>query len=159
MTTQASEVIYIDNERHFMRSGVLEPYLKQRGLTQAFRIHISALMRGFIGSWRIYDDWLCLNAIVAEWSGNGEKVSIEQLFGGQKPPIIADWFTGDLMIQQGKVLSDGHRAYPVYERDLIISIKAGLVTARRIQENGTAPDWVTAGPGYISSYVKFDPPR
>lgn len=157
MTTQISEVVYIDNERQFMQTGVLEPYLVQRGLLHAFRVPISALWRGFIGTWRIRDDRLYLDALSAEWIETGEPVCVEQLFAGQKSPLVADWFTGELMVQQGRVLRNAHRAYVTYERDLIISINAGHVVGQRIQVNGTAPDWMTAGPGYISGYVKLEP--
>ena len=51
-------------------------------------------------------------------------------------PILADWFSGVLRIPQGKIMKYVHMGFgSVFERELHIKIKKGLVVATRQIDN------------------------
>lgn len=80
----------------------------------------SACWRGYRGTWEIRENALYL----VEVTGFPEY--------RDKPPILADWFTGVLRIPRGKQLVGFHMGFgALYEEELHIKIEKGLVTARR----------------------------
>jgi hypothetical protein len=131
-TTQVSEVIIIEGQKHSLSSLPLEQYYKAGRSRPQFRSPNTANRRGYLGIWEINQGRLYLKGIRA-WIGK-EEVGPEALFPGQKAPIPATWFTGKLRVPQGKVLRVGV-PYPIHEKDLIITVEKGRVVRQEIVDN------------------------
>ena len=101
-TTQFSEILYLDGQKHSLDSLPLEPYYGPGNPRPKFRAPNTATWRGYIATWEIDGGVLYLKAIRA-WTDQHE-VGLEALFPGQKGPVAATWFTGKLRVPQGKIL-------------------------------------------------------
>jgi len=76
---------------------------------------------------------------IQAWTQQGE-AGLEALFPGQQGPVAATWFTGKLIVPQGKVLK-GYVPYPIYEKYLMITVEKGRVVRQETIDNpgGTRP--------------------
>jgi len=137
-TTQLSEVIYLDGQKHWLHNLPLEQYFGPQNPRPKFRAPHTACWRGYIGIWEIKGGVLYLKDIQA-WTQQGE-AGLEALFPGQQGPVAATWFTGKLIVPQGKVLK-GYVPYPIYEKYLMITVEKGRVVRQETIDNpgGTRP--------------------
>jgi hypothetical protein len=139
-TAQFQERITIDGGQE---AGItvlpLEPYLAVPDNAQRFRPYqqegagCTALWRNYLGSWEIKDQKLYLTKFEINACSQERKKSIplDKLFPGKSQPVLADWFSGYLVIPQGKLLQYVHMGYESrYERYLIIHIVQGNVKKR-----------------------------
>ena len=93
-TTQFSDIVYLNGQKHSLDSLPLEQYYGPKNPRPKFRAPNTATWRGYIATWEIDRGVLYLKAIRA-WTGQ-RKVGLEALFPGQKGPVAATWFTGKL---------------------------------------------------------------
>ncbi len=101
--------------------------------------------RGYVATWLITDGKLYLTKIDS-WICTGEtkkscsRVTLSSIFGKKvkKGRVLADWFTGELRIPDGKELQYVHMGYgSTYERDIIFTAKLGDVTGPYVIDNTT----------------------
>jgi hypothetical protein len=79
-------------------------------------IFSTACWRGYIGSWSIRRGQLYLTKLEGRICLDG------------KDAILADWFTGELHIPQGKILDYIHMGFDsVYEEEFILTLEQGVV--------------------------------
>jgi len=131
-TTQFSEILCLDGQKHSLESLPLEPYYGPGNPRPKFRAPNTATWRGYIATWEIDGGVLYLKAIQA-WTDQG-KVGLEALFPGQKGPVPATWFTGKLKVPQGKVLKPAV-PYPIYGKYLMITVERGRVVNQEVVDN------------------------
>ena len=132
MTAQIHELMLLDGEWASMAS---EPPLprghprvaeaseeKQKAASPI--IFSTACWRRYRGTWDVRDGRLALIALEGRYELKGEG------------PLPADWFSGVLMVPRGKMLEYVHMGYlSVFEEELHIRIKRGVVTERRVVDN------------------------
>lgn len=137
-TTQLSDILYLNGQKHPLESLPLEQYYGPGNPRPKFRAPNTATWRGYIATWEIDRGVLHLKAIRA-WTAQGE-VGLSALFPGQKGSVAATWFTGKLRVPQGKVVKRGV-PYPIYEKYLMIRVEKGRVVSQEIIDNpgGTRP--------------------
>jgi len=131
-TVQIPDSIIIEGQKHSLYSLPLEQYYRDGHPRPQFRWPNTATWRGYRATWEIKGGVLYLKAIRA-WTEKGE-VGLEALFPGQKAPIPATWFTGQLRVPQGKVLRV-RMPQPIHEKDLMITVEKGRVTGQKIMDN------------------------
>ncbi len=138
MTAQFSERLRLDNADVSLCTMPLDDYFTLTGNKPQLAVTSTALRRGYVGRWEITGDRLYLIGIDAELS-NGEPLCLEMLFLGFPDRVFAHWYTGTLRIPKGKQLKYVHGGFgSTYEYDLFIDIDQGVVTGKRLQQNGTA---------------------
>jgi len=136
MTAQVYEKLVIDGEESLMASC---PHLPQahpriyqstprefsRDSRRSKRIISStACWRGYIGTWEIKDGCFYLVDLRGRYRLSK---------GG---PVFAEWFSGVLRVMQGEKLSHIHMGFAaIYEQEMHIKIKQGLVIERRVIDN------------------------
>ena len=137
-TTQVSDILYLNGQKHSLDSLPLEPYYGSGNPRPKFRAPNTATWRGYVATWEIDRGVLQLKAIRA-WTDQGQ-VGLEALFPGQKGPVAATWFTGKLKVPQGKILKPAV-PHPIYEKYLMITVEKGRVVSQEIIDNfgGTRP--------------------
>ena len=131
-TTQFSDILYLNGQKHSLDSLPLEPYYGPGNPRPKFRAPNTATWRGYIATWEIDRGVLHLKAIRA-WTAQGE-VGLEALFSGQKGPVAATWFTGKLKVPQGKMLKPAV-PHPIYEKYLMITVEKGRVVNQEVIDN------------------------
>jgi hypothetical protein len=131
-TTQFSEILYLDGQKHSLDSLPLEMYYGPGNPRPKFRAPNTATWRGYIATWEIDRGVLYVKAIRA-WTDRGE-VGLPDLFPGQKGPVAATWFTGKLKVPQGKVLKPAV-PHPLYGKYLMITVEKGRVVNQEVIDN------------------------
>jgi hypothetical protein len=131
-TTQCSDILYLDGQKHSLDSLPLEAYYGPGNPRPKFRAPNTATWRGYIATWEIDRGVLFLKAIRA-WTDRGE-VGLPALFPGQQGPVAATWFTGKLKVPQGKVLKPAV-PHPIYGKYLMITVEQGKVVHQEVIDN------------------------
>lgn len=88
-------------------------------------LYCSALVKGYVAKWEIKDGFLYLNSISGKYNLSN-------------PPVLADWFSGDIKVSQGKVINESLMGCILtYEGEIFISIKNGVVISSKLKNNIT----------------------
>lgn len=145
MTAQAMEPIYIDGKKHYMAAEPIGDYLEKIDHPPKLLAENMACLRGYYGNWKIKDDKLFLTGLDAYIATGDDDVTWEVVgldyFFPNKKMVLADWFTGEIRVPMGELLSYGYASYfNIYEKDLIIDIEKGVVVNKTVVENTTEPD-------------------
>ena len=134
MTIQAREKIYYNGEEKFISSEPLKPFLQSNSDVN-FIFKSTALVRGYIGSWKIKDNQLYLVALLG-FIKNNKQVDINYLFPKQSE-VFADWYSDSIIIPEGKLLSKINYEL-LYEKDIILDFEQGKLIGEKIVKN-TSP--------------------
>jgi hypothetical protein len=133
MTIQAGDILSYNGEKTIIATEPLKPYLETRS-NVSFIIKSTALVRGYIGTWKIKNKKLHLLSLVG-FIENNEKVDLNYLFSN-KMEVFADWFSGDIRIPEGDLLQKINTGYEsVYERDRILNFNKGILISETIKDN------------------------
>jgi hypothetical protein len=104
MTSQVPEILLLDGEKHGMCTEPLARYLRSVGTKANFCAPNTSCWRGYIGTWEVIDDRLCLTALEATLE-SGETASLATLFPDTPPPVFAHWFLEWRVSRRGKCLN------------------------------------------------------
>lgn len=142
MTAQISEKLLYNGEKHAMCNEPLSMYFALGGNAPEFAFTCTALWRGYVGSWEIIDDRLYLVNLTGQLK-DGTKANLATIFPNYPDRVFAHWYSSNVRIPQGKLLEYVHLGYnSVYEKDLFLYFKNGIVVKTETVENGesTNPD-------------------
>ena len=95
MTTQAGDILIYNGEKTSIATEPLKAYLETRD-DKSFIFKSTALVRGYIGTWKIKNKKLYLVSLLG-FIENNEKVDLNYLFPNKKE-VFADWFSGQIRI-------------------------------------------------------------
>lgn len=120
MTAQSREILLMNGRCHDLASLPLDPLLKARGIDMRALVsgYSTALYRGYQGCWELLDGQLYLIGVL---DFDGKPFPLAQVFPGHPGgglPLLADWFTGRLDLNEGERLAYQHMGW-------------GGITARR----------------------------
>ncbi len=119
MTAQIREILYYNGEKYFLSSEPLKPLLEIIGDNPFPKpiVCSTACWRGYVETWEIFEDKFFLVGLKGCPEENKE-LSLDNLFPNQDK-VFAEWFTGEIIIPQGKMLHYEHMGYmSIFERDL-----------------------------------------
>ena len=124
MTIQARDILSYNGEKITIVTEPLKPYLESRS-DVSFIFKSTALVRGYIGTWKIKNKKLFLVSLIG-FIENNEKVDLNYLFPNKKE-VFADWFSGQIRIPEGNLLKKIRIGYAsVFERDKILKFNKGI---------------------------------
>lgn len=136
MTAQFPENLIYKDEHLAMCDEPLVMYLEQKCKADYFKPTITACKRGYIGTWRIVNDKLYLIELEGTLQ-DGSQASLLDLFSQNPDGVWAEWFSGEVRCPKGKLLNYVHGDYDsVYEHDLFLEFKKGVLVHERLIENG-----------------------
>lgn len=163
-TAQFADRIMFEGSEYALFSEPLEAYFAQHGRPQWLQskgIQSTACWRGYIASWELRNDSLFLSNVSKEYpvapdsrETEWRDISMTDLIPGATYPLFASWFSGILRLPQGKCMHYVHLGYASrYERDIVIAVDSGHVTARGMVDNKYADkfqsdadrEWVALG--------------
>ena len=124
MTLQARDILSYNGEKTTIATEPLKPYLENRS-DISFIFKSTALVRGYIATWKIKNKKLYLVSLIG-FIENNEKVDLNYLFPNKKE-VFADWFSGQIRIPEGNLLKKIRIGYAsVFERDKILKFNKGI---------------------------------
>ena len=133
MTTQAGDILSYNGTKTTIATEPLKPYLEKRS-DVSFIFKSTALVRGYIGTWKIKNKKLYLVSLVG-FIENNDKVDLKYLFPN-KTEVFADWFCGDIRIPEGDLLQKINTGYAsVFARDRVINFNKGLLISETVKDN------------------------
>jgi len=134
MNSQLKEILVYQGKEYAMACDPMDQYFsKLKSPPQFFRT-LRANERGYLGTWTIQKSALYLTAFIGMLQNN-EEITLEQLFPG-KQVVFADWFNGEIVLNQGKLLSLKTKYSPaLYEMDLHLEFVSGQLVKDYVVEN------------------------
>lgn len=133
-TAQFPEIIHIGGNEHALNTNPLAAHLEHTGWTPpADAVISSANWRGYIASWEVKNDQLFLIDVTIRLHGTArgdyvKKSIIEDLFPSVSDGVIANWFSGALIVPQGEITHYVHMGYgSSYESYQVLRIESGQV--------------------------------
>lgn len=133
MTIQAGDILSYNGEKTTIATEPLKPYLETRS-DVSFIFKSTALVRGYIGTWKIKNKKLFLVTLVG-FIENNDKVDLKYLFPN-KTEVFADWFSGDIRIPEGDLLQNINIGYAsVFARDRVLNFNKGLLISETVKDN------------------------
>lgn len=134
MTAQVSDVLQWNGKQYQLYSEPFRSYQKQNWHDRERFLFVprsSACWRGYRAKWKIEDGKLYLLSIsgwVAQSVGRPKFYRMLQVMGTSEP-VLADWFTGTLIIPHGKMLQYIHMPYASrFESRFEIYLINGVIT-------------------------------
>jgi len=133
VTTQAGEILSYNGEKTTIATEPLKSYLETRS-DISFIFESTALVRGYIGSWKIKNKKLFLVSLIG-FIKNKERVDLNYLFPNKKE-VFADWFSGKIRIPEGNLVKKINIGYAsVFERDRMLKFNKGILISEKIIYN------------------------
>ena len=140
-TPQQPDILIYQNKSYGLYSAPLESYYKDYVTRPAFKIKqdedwISNNWRGYIATWEIKNDFLYLVKIDAWICTNEERLAnkcrraeLKELFGEKyiDDRVLANWFSGELSISEGRRVDESSRYNPMREKETILTVEHGKV--------------------------------
>ena len=136
-TAQQGDILLLKGKQYFIYTNPLRAYLeKNPGKLPKSQVISSSNWRGYVATWGVKDDRFVLTDIgilqpvhkpgEAVFSTELRSVMLE-MFPGQKE-VVADWFTGHVIVPDGKLVNYVHMGYAsTYEKYIILTVKNGAV--------------------------------
>ena len=133
MTIQAGDILSYNGKKTTIATEPLKPYLETRS-DVSFIFKSTALVRGYIGTWKIKNKKLYLVALIG-FIENNEKVDFKYLFPN-KTEVFADWFSGEIRIPEGDILQKINIGYAsVFARDRLLNFNKGILISETLKDN------------------------
>ena len=132
-TAQISDQIMIDGQTEMLFSEPLQQAMRvdpalQHNLMSRMKGRCTASWRGYAAAWEIRANEIYLVTVQVDPCSGRKEVPLAELFPGATGPVKATWFSGTLMIPQGKQIEYVHMGYESrYERYLFLEIDKGNV--------------------------------
>jgi hypothetical protein len=139
-TAQQGDMLLLDGKKYSIYTNPLAPYLEANpGKLPKSDVISTALWRGYVATWEVKDDHLLLIdvSILKSVSKNGEKETstelssvMSKMFPNEKT-VAASWFSGHVIIPDGKLVQYVHMGYgSTYEKYIVLRIEKGAVTRK-----------------------------
>ena len=139
-TAQFPDKINYNGKEYNLNSNPLEVYFeKNPNKRPKSEVRSSALWRGYVATFEIIDNQLFLKDIEIQYRDTTSKGSnnsnwksvLNEVFADQKN-IQVDWYTGLLVLPQGKVVNYVHMGYgSTYQHYTILELDKGVLTQEK----------------------------
>lgn len=129
MTAQAFEKIVIDNNYYDLANEPLKGYLREN--PKPFKISLTSLWRGYIGTWKIENNKLYLIDIEGSHV-NGGNIGMDYLFDNTGAQF-ASWYSGKLNVPFGDIVEYIHRGhFSIYEKEYVYQVERGVIVNKKL---------------------------
>jgi hypothetical protein len=137
-TAQQGDVLVLKGKKYFIYTNPLRVFLELNpGKLPKSDVVSTSNWRGYVATWGVKDDRLVLTDVgvlkaVAKPGEGGFSTELHsamsELFPGQEE-VVASWFTGHVIIPDGKIVNYVHMGYAsTYENYIILRVEKGVVT-------------------------------
>ncbi len=137
-TAQILDSLHYKGNKYDLLCDPLVPYFELfPGKQPSGKLSPSNNWRGYVSTWKIEDQKLLLVDVTTAESYDTQayvvrrKSVLREVFPGQEK-VVAEWFSGLLVIPAGKMVSRAHRGYDyIYEKYLLVRVIGGTVTKEK----------------------------
>ena len=131
-TAQESDLILVDGESYALNTNPLTPKLLAMGWKPpANLVRSSSNWRGYVAEWKIEQSQLVLvNVTVETMEGDDHSLrySIREDLFPATPRVVAEWYSGALIIPDGEMVEYVHMGYGTsYDHYQVLRVSAGQV--------------------------------
>lgn len=139
MTAQESDKLNYKRVDYSLFSDPLSQYFEKHGFKYGLRAPHTANWRGYTADWIIADNTLILvgfNGHLAEEDPKfGRKIGMEMFGLSSDQRMNATWFTGELRVQDGRMLEYVHAGWgSIYEREIVLTIEDGRLVDEAVKD-------------------------
>ena len=134
-TAQEGDLLIYKGKTYSLLANPLTEFLRNNpGKLPKSEIISTSRWRGYVATWEVKDDVLWLKDITilvskSKQLDTEERSVMEEMFGSSKA-VRADWFSGNLIVPQGKLVDYVHMGYgSTFQRYLIFRVEKGAVNA------------------------------
>ncbi len=103
----------------------LDSYWQIKGDKPAFNFSSNPLDCGYFAQWVLENDKLFLTEFEGELILNMGPVTFESQFPGKSLPVFADWYSGILQVQAGKLVFKSHHFGSALEYRFSLEFRKG----------------------------------
>jgi hypothetical protein len=143
-TAQAGDILLLNGKKVSIHTNPLEPFLEQNPRARPkSNVMSTGNWRGYVATWQVKDDRFMLTDIEiveidASKRDHNESLisyvkrrSVMSTVFPDRMEVFADWFTGHVIIPEGKLVNYVHMGYAsTYEKYIILRVEKGIVTRR-----------------------------
>ena len=137
-TSQYGDKLRLDGKSYEIFTNPLKPYLEENSdKLPKSNTYSTALWRGYVASWEVKNQVLLLVDVeimqpVEKTDATGRSTEfgsvMAQMFPGEKE-VLARWFSGNIIIPDGKLVHYVHMGYAsTYEKYILLRVEKGAVT-------------------------------
>jgi len=127
-TAQQPDWIRIDGKDYSLFTNPLTPYLEEHpdALPEP-TVMSTDLWRGYVAKWEVRNQQLILSAIEMPQARKEPINVIDQVFPA-RDTVVADWYTGYLIVPTGKLVHYTHMGYAsIYKKYIRLRIRQGVI--------------------------------
>lgn len=120
MTKQINDILFLKGHEAMMTSLPFLPVSDHRITKVSDKLFQSACIRGYVATWEIKNNQLFLVDLRGNYKLN------------TKEPIVADWFSGEIIVYQGRIITyNSDDTVVFYDLKQSINLCEGVVRAVR----------------------------
>ncbi len=146
-TAQVPDVLLYQGEEYALFEEPLEDYFKIFGNSpdNILKPVHSANWRGYQATWEIKNGKLLLIKLQreevkvtapGEFDFHTKDITISDIISNKTLPVFAEWYSGTLILPQGKKLQYIHMPYAsIYEREILLEIEKGILAKSAMHDN------------------------
>ena len=142
MTIQFTETLIYEGKELGLLSTPLCVYFGLIGHSAEdfFESTNTACHRGYVAEWLIENNRLYLIVINGELQ-NGMSAKLNDIFSNCSNRVFAHWYSDQICCPRGKLIGELNQGYTsIFEEDLLIDIKKGMVTSTSVRKNSMPID-------------------
>lgn len=131
-TAQQGDILVLKGKKYSIYTNPLRPFLdKNPGRLPESHTISTSNWRGYVATWEAKNDRLVLTDVAT----TEIRSVMAKMFPEQKE-VLADWFTGNIIVPDGKLVSYVHMGYAsTYSKYIILQVKNGVITRNWTAEN------------------------
>lgn len=144
-TAQRGDILVLKGKKYSIYTNPLRPFLDRNpGRLPESNIISTSNWRGYVATWEVKNDRLVLTDVgMLQSVGKPSRVSpsteirsvMAKMFPEQNE-VLADWFTGNIIIPDGELVSYVHMGYAsTYSKYIILQVKNGVITRNWTADN------------------------
>lgn len=131
-TAQAGDVLILDGKKYGIYTNPLEPWVeKNPGRIPKPNVVSTGLWRGYIATFTVKQQGLYLTDIEILKDDGGSAWDMRSVMAKVFPDqtdVLADWFTGYIIIPDGKQVKYVHMGYAsIYAKYIVLRVERGVV--------------------------------
>lgn len=132
MTAQVGDLMKYKGSKYAMRTEPLNIIIWRNDYE--LQAGWSCNWRGYRAKWKVKDNKLYLIHFKGKLQ-DGKKLTVKKMFQNQEK-VFANWFSGKIVLCDGKMLNYVHRGYSsLFERDIILKFEMGNLVSEKIIDN------------------------
>lgn len=132
MTRQVCDILNYRGKNREINTAPLQSFIDRHPIAEMLDRTCSLIWRGYYCKWKVHDQGLLLSHFHGLLIG-GETASMIDLFPDARGPVLATWFSGEVVMPEGEVIGSG--MYDTRWYDHVLTVHNGEIVEDALIEN------------------------